>query len=252
VKYNRHAGRVTVSARRAGLHRVRVAIADTGAGIPADKLALLFTPFERLGAEHSGVEGTGLGLALAKGLAGAMNGVLTAESVVDRGSTFTLELPESERVAVRRNDANAAPSAVVDTVGLVLYIEDNRSNLELMQRLLALRPGIELVHAPDGGTGLTVVRDRRPDLVLLDLHLPDVPGEEVLRQIWADPATRPIPVVVLSADATPDQKRRLLAAGAIGYLTKPFDIADVLQLADRILTTPARDSDTTASAGVAR
>jgi PAS domain S-box-containing protein len=251
VKYNRHDGRVTVSAQRAGLHRVRVVIADTGAGIPADKLALLFTPFERLGAEHSGVEGTGLGLALAKGLAEAMNGALTAESVVDQGSTFTLELPESDRVALPRNDADPAPSAAVDTVGLVLYIEDNRSNLELMERLLALRPGIELAHAPDGGTGLTVVRDRRPDLVLLDLHLPDVPGEEVLRQIWADPATRRVPVAVLSADATPAQKRRLLAAGAIAYLTKPFDIADVLQLVDRIVASPARDPHASMASGVA-
>jgi CheY-like chemotaxis protein len=106
------------------------------------------------------------------------------------------------------------------------------------------------VHAPDGWTGLTLVRDRRPDLVLLDLHLPDVPGEEVLRRLWEDPATRRVPVAVLTADATPAQKRRLLAAGATAYLTKPFDIADVLQLVDGILAAPARDTHIgSASAG---
>jgi CheY-like chemotaxis protein len=124
---------------------------------------------------------------------------------------------------------------------VVVYIEDNRSNVHLMERLLALRPGIELVHAADGWTGLTLVRARRPDLVLLDLHLPGLHGEEVLRRLWEDPATRRVPVAVLSADATPAQKRRLLAAGAIAYLTKPFDIADVLHLVDEILASPTRD-----------
>lgn len=245
VKYNRHGGHVSVSTRRDGPTRVSLAITDTGAGIPADKLALLFTPFERLGAEQSEVEGTGLGLALSKGLAEAMHGTITAESVVDEGTTFRLVLPNSQAAAVRPTEAQPAASAAVDTVGVVLYIEDNASNLRLMERLLARRPGVELLHAPNGRTGLSVVRDRRPDLVLLDLHLPDLRGEEVLRQIWENPNTRQIPVAVLSADATPAQKRLLLAAGAIAYLTKPFDIGEILRQVDRILAKPAEDARVT-------
>jgi CheY-like chemotaxis protein len=214
---------------------VHIAIADTGAGIPHDKLALLFRPFERLGAEQSSVEGTGLGLALAKGLAEAMNGAIMAHSVVDQGSTFTLELPTTAAAALRADDQQGAPGVVVDRVGLVVYIEDNLSNVHLVQRLLTRRPGVELLHAPNGAAGLRLVRERRPDLVLLDIHLPDTSGSEVLRLLWEDPATRRIPVAVLTADATPAQKRRLLASGAVAYLTKPFDIGEVLGLLDRTL-----------------
>lgn len=240
VKYNRANGRVTVSAQVVDPDRVSIAIRDTGAGIPADKLSLLFMPFERLGAEQSGVEGTGLGLTLSKGLAEAMNGTLTATSLVDEGSTFRLDLPRSGTAALQQHDLPLPTTSVTDVAGVVVYIEDNLSNLQLMRRLLARRPGISLVHAPDGDSGLSTVRTRRPDLVLLDLHLPDLPGEEVLRRLWEDPATRTIPVAVLSADATPGQRRRLLAAGAVNYLTKPFDIAEVLQLIDRTLGLTAR------------
>jgi hypothetical protein len=252
VKYNREHGRVNVSAREAEQGRVCIAIADTGAGIAPDKLALLFRPFERLGAEQSGVEGTGLGLALAKGLAEAMNGTITARSVVDQGSIFTLALPISDSAALSVDDAQAAPALVTERAGVVVYIEDNLSNLHLVQRLLTLRPGVELLHAPGGAAGLKLVRERRPDLVLLDLHLPDIPGEEVLRCLWEDQATRPIPVAVLTADATPAQRRRLLASGAIAYLTKPFDIGEVLALLDRALPAPQVPAASGALSGRAR
>jgi len=239
VKYNRERGHVRVTVRAGESGRVRISIADTGAGIPADKLALLFTPFERLGAAQSGVEGTGLGLALAKGLAEAMNGVIVAESVVDQGSTFTLELPSSDAAVLSSDEPLAAPSLMADCAGLVVYVEDNVSNVRLMEKLLARRPAVELVHSPDGTTGLSMIRSRRPDLVLLDLHLPDLSGEEVLRRVREDHATRTIPVAVLSADATPTRRRRLLAAGAIAYLTKPFDIEEVLHVIDRTLAAPS-------------
>jgi DNA-binding response OmpR family regulator len=107
-----------------------------------------------------------------------------------------------------------------------------------MERVLTQRPGITLVHAPDGRTGLSLIRARRPDLVLLDLHLPDLDGEYVLRQLWFDPDTRALPVAVLTADATPARRRKLLMAGAVAYFTKPLDVADVLALVDRFLGTP--------------
>jgi signal transduction histidine kinase len=233
VKYNREGGRIrVVSTRQDG--RATISVEDTGAGIPEDKLKLLFTPFERLGAEQSGVEGTGLGLALVKGLVEAMSGSMGVESVVDRGSRFTVNLPATEPVKATHDETPATPRTQA-LAGTVLYIEDNTSNVRLMQVLMSKRPGITLLHAATGDAGLALLKERRPDLVLLDLHLPRVSGEEVLRRIWEDPATRSTPVVVLTADATPAQMRRLLASGATAYLTKPVDIRDVFALLDRIL-----------------
>lgn len=239
VKYNRAGGRVTVSCARPAAGRLRMVITDTGAGIPRQKLQLLFRPFERLGAETSGVEGTGLGLTLARGLAEAMGGTLGVESDVDKGSSFWVELALCEDAGESLPASATEPTleALIPVrPALVLYIEDNVSNVRLMQRLLLDRPSITLLHAADGQIGLTLACARRPDLVLLDLHLPDVSGEEVLRQLGADPGLRHIPVVVLSADATPGQVKRTLASGAVAYLTKPLDLRNVLAVIDRLLS----------------
>jgi CheY-like chemotaxis protein len=117
----------------------------------------------------------------------------------------------------------------------VLYIEDNRSNVRLMERVLQRRPGVRLRHAPGGGDGLRMARDEKPDLIFLDLHLPDMSGEEVLQQLWQDRELRQIPVAVLSADATPTHTRRLKASGAIAYLTKPIEIGQLMRLVDESL-----------------
>ncbi len=235
VKYNRDGGSVRVTAATAD-RRTTVSVADTGAGIRPEKLRLLFTPFERLGAEQSGVEGTGLGLALVKGLVEAMAGTTHVDSVVDQGSCFTITLPMADAVAAPPVDVEeryVRPDAGIG--GTVLYIEDNASNVRLMQVVLSKRPGITMLHAADGETGLALLRERHPDLVLLDLHLPNLTGQEVLRRIWSDPETRSVPVVVLTADATPAQMRRLLASGATAYLTKPVDVRDVFAVLDSVL-----------------
>lgn len=235
VKYNRDKGAVTVVARPQG-GRIRLGVTDTGAGIAPEKLALLFQPFERLGAEQSAIEGTGLGLAVAKGLAEAMHGTVGAESEIDRGSTFWVELPETAAPDVREStpvDAGVREaSAGAGPRGTILYIEDNHSNVRLLQRLLGRRSAVRLVTAQTGTEGLDLARRERPDLVLLDLHLPDMSGEDVLRRLWTDPSTRALPVAVLSADATSAQRHRLLASGAIAYLTKPLDLAQLLRLID--------------------
>jgi len=237
VKYNRPEGMVTVSVESTLPARLRIMVADTGSGVPPEKLKLLFHPFERLGAEHTGIEGTGLGLALSRALAEAMGGTLGVESVVDRGSTFWVELGIAstsvdlplEPVPESRIGTKPARS------GTIVYVEDNLSNVRLVQRILRQRPGVELRHAPDGRTGLSAVQERRPDLVLLDLHLPDISGEDVLRGIWSDPETRKVPTIVMTADATPGLTRRLKAAGAAACVTKPLDIKQVLQLIDAFL-----------------
>ena len=238
IKYNRDGGRVTLSCREASRGRLRITVTDTGAGIPSEKLALLFKPFERLGADVSGVEGTGLGLALSRGLAEAMAGTVGVESEVDRGSTFWIELagasPASEELkAAPAAGHSPAPQKIS---GTVLYIEDNASNVRLVERLLKQRrPGVTLLNANDGQRGIDMALRHKPDLIFLDLHLPDTPGEEVLRRLWADTRTREIPVAVLSADATLSQSRRLLAAGATAYLTKPLDVTRLLALIDERL-----------------
>jgi signal transduction histidine kinase/CheY-like chemotaxis protein len=245
IKYNRHQGSVSLSCEETNEGRTRISVRDTGVGIRPEKQLLLFTPFERLGAEETGIEGTGLGLALSRGLAEAMGGLLGVESEVDRGSTFWVELRTAKPAPDATNQAPDVPSAMVSpsnrVTGTILYIEDNSSNIRLVERLLRQRrPGVTLITAGDGNAGFEMALAHKPHLIFLDLHLPDVPGEEVLRRLWEDLRTREIPVAVLSADATLSQNRRLIAAGAKAYLTKPLDVSKMLALVDERLTQPVR------------
>jgi PAS domain S-box-containing protein len=238
VKYNRDHGTVVITATETKGPRIRIGVADSGPGIAEEKLALLFQPFERLGAELSSVEGTGLGLAVAKGLAEAMRGAVGVSSTVGRGSTFWVELPETDAPDVTAVTAEAGARtehAAGDTHGTILYIEDNSSNVRLLQRLLGRRSGVTLLTATRGEDGIAMAITERPDLVLLDLHLPDLSGEDVLHRLWADPRTRSLPVAVLSADALSAQRQRLLASGAVAYLTKPIDVQQLLRLIDERL-----------------
>ncbi len=238
VKYNRPGGTVGIScepAAQAGF--LRLSVSDTGLGIAPADLGKLFVPFERLGAEGDGVEGTGIGLALSKRLAEAMGGTIGVVSTPGRGSTFFIDLPASG-VAV----STAGPSTEPASGGLVtggptvLYIEDNPSNYALVEQLLEWqRPSIRLLGAGLGQLGLDMARGHLPDLILLDLQLPDLTGEEVLRQLRADEGTSDIPVIMISADATAEKPRRLLDAGAQGYLTKPLRVAEFLLATDEAL-----------------
>lgn len=247
IKYNRQQGEVTVSVERAPGQRCRIVVSDTGLGIPADKLDRLFVPFDRLGAESSGVEGTGVGLALSRRLAEAMAGTLEAASQHGQGSRFWIELPITEGPLERYERLNGtdvhpehddSDRSVVRHK--VLYIEDNLSNLRLIERVLGQLDGVELVPAMQGRLGLTLAKEHQPDVILLDIHLPDISGEQVLEELRKDPATANIPVVILSADATPHQIQRLQAAGAAAYLTKPIEIRQLLDvLAGQFIPAPA-------------
>lgn len=236
VKYNRPRGSVAVSCEQpADTRTCIISVTDTGMGIPAERLGLLFTPFERLGAEQTGEEGTGIGLALSQRLAEAMGGTLKAVSTLGQGSTFTVELPRVEGPVERYERLNGGIQPAVELVErrrVVLHIEDNLSNLALVERVLAQRPGVEVVAAMHGGLGLELAREHNPVVVLLDLHLPDMDGEQVLQRLRDHPDTASIPVVIVSADATPGQVRRLLSAGAAAYLTKPIDVRELLRLID--------------------
>lgn len=251
IKYNRPQGRVQLLLE-VGPQRVRLLVSDTGPGIPAERLGELFQPFNRLGAEASEVEGTGIGLVIARRLVEMMGGHIGVESVVGAGSTFWIELPRADAAAVRAaaTAAVAAPPPGVSAEAAaprhtVLYIEDNPANLRLMAQVLARRPGIELLTAHTASLGLELARTRRPDLIVLDISMPGLNGYQVLAMLREDPATRTIPVVALTANALPGDVQRGRAAGFDDYLTKPIDVPRLLQRIDELLAArpPRREGD---------
>ena len=236
IKYNVEGGRVLVGSHINASGMVALEVTDTGPGMKAAQLAQLFQPFNRLGRESGPVEGTGIGLVISLRLAELMGGSLRARSSHGEGSTFILELP--------RADAAPLPSALNDAAELpqasyrqrvVHYVEDNETNVEVMRGILALRPQITLEVSMLGLDGLTAIRRRKPSLILLDMHLPDIDGLELLRHLQADPETSDVPIIVVSADATEVSIRQAIAAGATHYLTKPVNVPQFLGALDDML-----------------
>jgi signal transduction histidine kinase/ActR/RegA family two-component response regulator len=238
VKYNRAGGTIAVACDERDPGFLRITVTDTGAGIASDLYPKLFQPFERLGAEQTSIEGTGVGLALSRRLADAMGATLDFESTVGQGSVFWIELPVVEGPVERFERLSPAPAEIAPPDAprqMVLYIEDNLANVKLIEHVFAVRGDVDVVPAMQGRLGLDLARRDKPDLVLLDLHLLDMDGGDVLLELRADPATASLPVVVLSADATDRQIGRLLADGATVYVTKPIDVADFLRIVNELL-----------------
>ena len=190
----------------------------------------------RLGREQGDIEGTGIGLVISRRLAELMGGSLEAERTEGQGATFVLTLPVAP--------ADAGPDAAAPVPDLldapyrrrrVHYIEDNETNVEVMRGILAQRPQILMSVSALGLDGLTAVRSHRPDLILLDMNLPDVDGLELLRELQRDPDCASIPVVVVSADATPARIEEALASGARRYMTKPLNLGSFLGMLDELL-----------------
>ena len=216
---------------------IRLAIRDTGPGFTDDEKARLFQPFERLGAERTTVPGTGLGLALTRKLVQGMHGTIGVESERGVGSTFWIRLTRSPMGAPKPRVRRKAPvaSPVIACERTVLYVEDNLATIGLMEEVFSMRPQIHLLTAMQGGLTLELAREHHPDLIVLDLHLPDIQGDEVLAQLRGDPRTAGIPVVMCSADATERRRKQLIAAGAHAYLTKPVKVQRFLRMLDEVL-----------------
>lgn len=236
VKYNHRGGSVVITHQERPGHRLRIFVRDTGPGIPPEKLGQIFTPFERLGAENSEVEGTGLGLALSKHLVEQMNGEMGVESIVGEGSTFWIELPIIEDPLENLSESKDIRGGILHADDFkVLYIEDNPVNFKLVNQILAEYPQAKLLGETRAGSGIELAREQNPDVILLDLHLPDMNGQEVLKRLKSDDSTSSIPVVVLSADASPGRVEELTKLGAKAYLTKPLNVKYLINKFDEIL-----------------
>ena len=224
IKYNRPRGSVEVTAQAQG-ERVLISVRDTGLGIPTGRMADLFEPFERLGREGSGVEGAGLGLALTRRLVEAMGGKLHVESLEGVGSTFIVDLPAAEPAQVAAREEGRR-SAVVGKApdAVVLYIEDNASNIRLMRHIAEALGSLDLHVAELPMEGLELAAALRPDVILLDINLPGMDGFQVKTRLEADPVTRDIPVIAISANVLSETVTRGKTSGFHGYLTKPINI----------------------------
>lgn len=244
IKYNRPAGVVQVSLSSSDQH-VQVNVSDEGEGLSDAQQALLFQPFNRLGAEQRRVEGSGLGLVIARELAMSMGGELQVRSEPGKGSTFTLLLPACAAPIARPAGSElqeAAPVMPASTSRLVLYIEDEPLNVLLMQEVFRARPQWELQAVPDGATGLAAVQARRYDLLLIDMNLPDMSGLELISTLREDVRTSSLHCIALSADAMQTQIDAALAAGFDGYWTKPINVAHILAGLEKVLSPPVADA----------
>jgi hypothetical protein len=235
VKYNRERGRVTVEAERRG-QVVVLRVTDTGRGMTDAQLRHLFEPFNRLGIEREGIEGTGIGLAIVKTLAERMGGSVHVDSRAGEGSVFEVRLPAAGEAAPAPGPDDPAPAGPVTlaspwpeggTAGRrpasILYVEDNPVNALIVAELVAREPGLVLRVATSGLEGVAAAAGALPDLVLLDMQLPDIDGHEVLRRLRGLPGAARLPVIALSANAMPADIERALAAGLLDYWTKPLD-----------------------------
>ena len=244
IKYNTAQGTVVVDYTVSAPDRIRISIKDTGAGLPPEKLAQLFQPFNRLGQEAEGEEGTGIGLVVTKRLVELMGGAIGVDSTVGAGSVFWIELISAAAPQFVDEGGEAADSRPHLPHGArlrtLLCVEDNPANLKLVEELIARRPDLRLLTAVNGTLGIELARASQPEMILMDVNLPDISGIEAMKILREDPLTAHIPIVALSANAMPRDIEKGLEAGFFRYLTKPIKVNEfmdtlrmALELADQ-------------------
>jgi CheY-like chemotaxis protein len=236
IKYNQTGGSVVVECGASVPQRIRISVKDTGAGLSAEKLAQLFQPFNRLGQEASGEEGTGIGLMVTKRLVELMGGAIGVTSTVGEGSVFWIELvvAAAPQLAAGEVEVVVASLPQIQNAALrtLLYVEDNPANLQLVEQIIARRPDMRLLSARNGTLGIELARASQPDVILMDINLPGMSGIKAMQILRADAATAHIPVVALSANAIPRDIERGLEAGFFRYLTKPIRVNEFMDTLD--------------------
>jgi PAS domain S-box-containing protein len=250
IKYNKSGGSVSVEYTVTKAKRIRISVRDTGEGLTTEQLTHLFEPFNRMGREASGEEGTGIGLVVCKRLMESMNGLIGADSTSGQGSVFWIEIGMTSKPRIATSEVAVvpvlpAPSAAVAQRRTVLYIEDNPANLMLVEDLISRRPDILLRSATNAISGIEIARTGRPDLILMDINLPGISGTSAMKILAKDPVTRSIPVIALSANAMPRDVAKGLDAGFFRYLTKPIVVSEFMAALDVVLrprTTELDDS----------
>ena len=232
VKYNVEKGTISVAEEIGKTGRLKISVTDTGPGIPKDRQIELFSPFNRLGAETSDIEGTGIGLVLTKRLMEEMGGEIGFSSEEGRGSTFWIEFPIAKAATDQpvRPDHGKARELILDgQKKLLLYVEDNPANLALMESIVEGIHNLSLISAPTGELGYSLAETHNPDIIILDINLPGMDGCEAVRLLKSRKSTEKIPVLALSADDMPRSVERGLKAGFDDYLTKPIDVPRLME-----------------------
>jgi CheY-like chemotaxis protein/two-component sensor histidine kinase len=243
IKYNREQGTVEVKCTESAPGCIRISIRDSGAGLPAEKLAQLFQPFNRLGQENGTEEGTGIGLVVTKRLVELMGGTIGVESTIGVGSEFWIELIRDvtpQLAAGSTTPAELALQAQRNIQGnaallTLLYVEDNPANLMLVEQIIADYPHVRMLSARDGKQGIALARAHLPDVILMDINLPGINGFQALKNLREDPATAHIPVIALSANAMLRDIEKGIAAGFFRYLTKPIKVNELMNALDEAL-----------------
>ena len=232
VKYNREGGTVWLDAEGRDECSLRISVTDTGPGIPEDRQSNLFQPFNRLGAEATEIEGTGIGLVLTKRLVEEMGGTLGFRSALGEGSTFWIDFPlaggEVSDQSPERPDEQVADLSIGSDQRLLLYVEDNPINLALIENVIEDIPNLTMISTHTAELGLALAEDRKPDVILLDINLPGMDGFEAVRHLKESGATKDIPVLALSANAMAASIERGRQAGFRAYLTKPVKVPELL------------------------
>ena len=250
IKYNKPAGMVSMECSLAPPNSIRISIRDTGPGLSPEQLGQLFQPFNRLGRENSGEQGTGIGLVVVKRLVELMGGTVGVDSQLGLGSVFWIELNlttapqptirDTEQVA---QAGSKPPEGAARRT--VLYVEDNPANLALVEELLMRRPDLHLISAADGNLGVEYARTYLPEVILMDIHLPGISGIEAMKALRADPMTTHIPVIAISAYASSADIEQAMEAGFFNYLTKPIKLNEFMSALDLALEFSQRESTRT-------
>jgi len=240
IKYNRDRGTVIVDCTTNTPGRTRISVQDTGAGLPPEKLARLFEPFNRLGQEVSDVGGTGIGLVVTKRLTELMDGVLGVKSTVGVGSVFWCELTATEapQIEVQSYEAEvfvSPPFPVGAPQRTLLYVEDNPANMKLVEQIIERCPNLRLLTAVNGTLGIELARAALPEVILMDINLPGISGIEALKRLREDPATAHIPIVALSANAMARDIATGLSVGFFRYVTKPIKVKEFMNTLNEAL-----------------